>query len=864
MSLNSLLSHWRSDPTIGGNFAAWETIPARSPRFAPFPENLHARIHKSLERAGINALYLHQKEAWEQIRLGNHVVLATQTASGKTLAYNVPVLDFLQKSKESRALYLFPTKALAQDQLAGIEDLLAGFDEHSSQIAPATYDGDTGQNARSAIRRKSRLIISNPDMLHIGILPRHTNWADFFGNLRFVIIDEMHMYRGVFGSHVANVIRRLKRVATFYGSSPQFILTSATIGNPKELAENLIEEPIELINEDGSARGAKHFIIYNPPIIDVDLGLRASMVAESVRIAEDLLSYDLQTIVFGRTRRTVEVMLRYLRPSPSATSHLPTFSPSWEREAVPNDMMRDRVRAYRSGYLPAHRREIERGLRNGQVRAVVATTALELGIDIGGLSATVQAGYPGTIAGTWQQAGRAGRGKDASLSILVASPSPSDQFLAHHPDYFFGRSPERALINPNNLLILLKHLQSAVFEIPFQDGESFGNIQPAQVAEILNLLHSSGELHKSKGKYFWMGEGYPSAAISLRSASAHPILLRDHYNPSCTIGEVDSEAAPWMVHPGAIYLHEAETYLVEDLDLENHLASLKPIEVDYFTRPRRETEIQLLELGDSKQIPGGTKAHGDLAVITQVSGYHMIRWETHEKLGFQELELPPNELTTAGFWLSLSEDTVDHLRKEGHWKNDRNYYGANWGAQRRAALERDRRTCQVCGATEGQVSHHVHHRVPFKAFDSHLDANRLENLITVCPACHRRVESAVRMRSGLSGLAYFFGHLAPLLLMCDTRDLGVHADPKSNLAVANEINNGYPVVVLYEMIPAGIGFSQHLFEVHEKLITNARLLIQGCECQDGCPSCVGPGGEDGSGGKAETLAIIDCLDPKIN
>ncbi|MBC8505885.1 MAG: DEAD/DEAH box helicase [Chloroflexi bacterium] len=839
MSLTSLLSHWRADPTIGGNFAAWETIPERQATFVPFPEKINGNLLQAVKGTGIKALYTHQKEAWDLIQSGRHAALATDTASGKTLAYNLPVLDFLLNSSEGRALYLFPTKALAQDQLSVIQDLLTKISDQSLPIAPATYDGDTYQSARASIRKKSRLIISNPDMLHIGILPRHTAWSDFFCGLRYIVIDEMHIYRGVFGSHVANVIRRLKRVARFYGSEPQFILTSATIGNPTELAQGLIEEPVMLIDEDASARGAKHFIIYNPPLIDVELGLRASMINESVRIAEDLLSYDLQTILFGRTRRTVEVMLKYLRPSLS-----PTLLESGHPKAI---------RAYRSGYLPEHRREIEHGLRNGDVRMVVATTALELGIDIGGMEATVQAGYPGTIAGTWQQAGRAGRGKDDSLSLLVASPSPSDQYLARNPDYFFGRNPEHALINPNNLLILLKHIQCAAFEIPFGSNESFGDLSPTQVTEILSILHESGVLHKSKDQFFWMGDKYPSAEISLRSASAHPIILQDQSNANRTIGEIDGEAAPWIVHPGALYLHEAESFLVEELDLENHRALLNPVEVDYFTRPRRETEIQVLEIREDQNILGGSKAHGELAVITQVSGYHLIRWDSHEKLGFRELDLPPNKLITAGYWLALSEEMVAQLRDEGLWRGDRNYYGANWDKQRRAALERDQRICQVCGVKQGSVSHHVHHKMPFKAFDSYLDANRIENLLTVCPACHQKVESAVRMRSGLSGLSFALGHLAPLLLMCDTRDLGVHSDPQST------ITEGLPVVVVYEMIPAGIGFSQRLFECHNELIDNARQLIQGCACQDGCPSCVGPGGEDGSGGKVETLAIIERL-----
>lgn len=836
MTLHSLLSRWRADPDIGGNITAWETLPARQARLFAIPAQLHPGLLKALLSMGIEKLYSHQIEVWDAIRLNRHVALSTGTASGKTLAYNLPVLDTLLQNPSARALYLFPTKALAQDQLAAIEGLLhacEGSRGRNHVIVPATYDGDTPRQDRRSIRDQSRLIISNPDMLHIGILPHHTAWADFFTRLRFVVIDEMHVYRGVFGSHVANVIRRLKRIARHYGADPQFILTSATIGNPAELAYKLIEEPLDVVATDGSGRGPKYFLIYNPPIVNQELGIRASMIAECVRLADDLLRYGLQSILFGRTRRTVEMMLTYLRAMHAS---------------------KDSIRAYRSGYLPKHRREIETGLRNGQVRAVVATSALELGIDIGGMEATLQAGYPGTIASTWQQAGRSGRGDEASLSVMVTSQNPADQFLAHHPDYFFGRNPEHALVNPDNLLILLKHLQSAAFELPFESGESFGKVNPARVAEFLKILHAKGQLHKSNQKYFWMGDQYPSADVSLRSASTHTIVLKNiATDPAMTIGVVDQEAAFWMVHPGAIYLHEGKVFQVDDLNLEDFTANLLPANVDYFTRPRQETEIQLLEPGVAEATRGGTKAFGELAVISQVSGYHLVRWETHEKLAFRELDLPPVRLVTYGFWISIAENTVETLRRDGFWNSDRNVYGADWPQQRQAALARDEYRCRFCGAPEGESPHHVHHKKPLRAFNSLQEANRLDNLVTLCPTCHRLAENAVKVRSGLSGLAYTLGHLAPLFLMCDPGDIGVHADPKS------PVSEGRPTVIIYEQIPAGIGFSQRLFEIHDELIERAKQLVTSCACTDGCPSCVGPGGEDGSGGKNETLAILKSL-----
>ena len=682
-------------------------------------------------------------------------------------------------------------------------------------------------------------------MLHMGILPYHTSWVNFFRNLQFIVVDEMHIYRGVFGSHVANVLRRLKRIAAFYGASPQFLLTSATIANPTELAEKLIEAPVELVREDGSARGAQHFIIYNPPVINEDLGIRRGILQESVYLTGDLLTYNVQTLLFGRSRRTVELMLRYLRDA--------SLSPPTSEESI---------RSYRSGYLPSHRREIERGLRDGTVRAVAATNALELGIDIGGMGAVVLAGYPGTISGTWQQAGRAGRGADESLAVLLTSANPLDQYLARHPEYFFARSPESALLNPDNLLILLEHLRCAAFELPFHAGEGFGLVTGETVAEYLDFLTQSGELHPSSDKYFWTSQEYPAQRVSLRTASARRISLvvahdsaPTHSRASLptevqTLGEVDGESASWMVHPGAIYLHEAETYLVDELDLENGFAHLHPIETDYYTEPSQETEVSLLERREESPVTGGIKSQGEVLVTTQVTGYQKIRWFTSERLGSEPLDMPSSELQTTGYWLTLSEETVDVLRQAGMWSSDPNRYGSTWPRQREATRARDGYKCQSCGIPESGRSHDVHHKIPFRQFESAEQANRLENLVTLCPSCHRRVETAVRIRSGLSGLAFLLGNLAPLFLMCDATDIQTHADPQSPLG------NGQPTVVIYERIPAGIGFSQRLFEVHGELMAAALELVENCACADGCPSCVGPGGEAGAGGKVETRAIL--------
>jgi DEAD/DEAH box helicase domain-containing protein len=855
MPLASLLDYWKRDADTAPNLVAWRTLPPRPAQTHPFPDDLPAPVKQTLIAAGIHSLYSHQLEAWTRTRAGENLILSTGTASGKTLAYNLPVLAQLTTNPNSRALYIFPTKALAQDQFSNLQSLQSQIVNLNSSI----YDGDTPQKDRSAIRKNARLLLTNPDMLHTGILPHHTNWLDFFSNLKFVVIDEAHTYRGVFGSHVANVIRRLKRVTNFYGSKPKFILASATIGNPKELAERLIEEPVRLIDHDGSARGPRHFLLYNPPLVDESLGLRKSSLLESVRLAQDLLIQNVQTVVFARSRRSVEIILTYLQQTP--TLHPTPFSGKM------GEGWGGGIRGYRSGYLPSQRREIEKGLRDGTVKAVVATNALELGIDIGGLGAAILVGYPGTVASARQQAGRAGRGLESAVSVLIASASPIDQFLARHPEYFFERSPEQALVNPDHLLILLEHLRCAMFELPFQKGEGFGALPGEIIEEYLHFLLSNNEAHFSNEKYFWMADQYPAANISLRSASPQSVVLQTFIEDKpLTIGTVDGESAAWMVHPGAIYLHEAGQYFVEELDLEEHIARLKPIASDYYTEPLRQTTVEVLSVaaespsplpplpaGEGRRGEGCAKAWGELQVTTQVTGFRKRRWYTHENLGEEPLDLPPSELQTTGYWLTLSEETVTRLRAAGAWTNDPNDYGPGWGKIRERVRARDGYKCQACGTPETTRQHDVHHKIPFRAFASREEANRLENLTTLCPSCHKKVEENVRMRSGLAGLAYVLGNLAPLFLMCDSGDLGAHIEPVDGQTF------GGPTVVLYDSIPAGIGFSEKLFELHDELIARALELVSACPCADGCPSCVGPGGENGYGGKQEALAILKEL-----
>ncbi len=844
MPLEELLRNWKYDPLTARNIVTWETAPPRAAVTRPFPEDLPAPLREALSDLSIPSLYSHQAQAWTHSRAGENIVLATGTASGKTLAYNLPVLASLFENPDARALYLFPTKALTQDQLSNLQVL----QEKVPNLRSAIYDGDTPARNRPAIRVNARLVLTNPDMLHTGILPHHTGWADFFQNLKFVVVDELHTYRGVFGSHVANVIRRLKRVAAFYGAGPHFILTSATIGNPGELAEKLIEAPVTLIDQDGSARGERHFIIYNPPIVNESLGLRKSALLESVRLAQDLLSSKVQSVVFARSRRSVEIILTYLQGSTN-----PSYPSNSE---ILGDAGSAGVRGYRSGYLPSQRREIEQGLRDGEVKLVVATNALELGIDIGGLGAAVLVGYPGSVASAWQQAGRAGRGDAPAAAILVTSALPLDQFLAHHPEYFLERSPEQALINPDHLLILLEHLRCAMFELPFEEGEHFGS---TGVDEFLEFLVANREAHQSNDKYFWMADKYPASDISLRSASPESVTLQLTGEKQGTIGTVDGESAAWMVHPGAVYLHEAQSYFVERLDLDQKLALLRPALSDYYTEPLRDTTVTPLALGEFRKVAGCEKSWGELQVTTRVKGFIKRRWYTHETLGTEPLDLPPQEMETTGYWISIAEETVAVLSEAGLWTNSPNNYGPGWQDIRERARARDGYTCQMCGRPELNRQHDVHHRIPFRMFrdeNGQLQpgrANNLDNLTTLCPECHKKAETAVRVRSGLAGLSYVLGNLAPLFLMCDPGDLGTHIE------TVGTADFPQPAVVLYDLVPAGIGFSEKLFTLHDELVRSALELVSECPCLDGCPSCVGPGGENGAGGKREALAILKEL-----
>ena len=602
--------------------------PAREAEFAPLPEAVGEGLRKALASRGITQLYSHQAEAFAALERGEDVVVVTPTASGKTLCYNLPVLNRLLAQPEARALYLFPTKALAEDQLAGFHAIVESM---GSGIRAFTYDGDTPQDARRAIRERANVVLTNPDMLHAGVLPHHTKWAKCFERLDYIVIDELHYYRGVYGSHMANVLRRLKRICEFYGSKPQFICCSATIANPKELAEALTERPFTLVDRNGSPSGEKYFVFYNPPVVNRQLGIRRSYLHEARRIAVEFMERGQQTLVFANNRLATEVLVTYLK---DAAARMP--------------MGAEAVRGYRGGYLPKERREIERRLRSGEIRAVVSTNALELGIDIGSLDCVVMAGYPGTIASTWQRAGRAGRRQTASLAVMVASSAPLDQYIADHPDYFFTRPPEQAQVNPDNLEILLSHLKCAAFELPVAEGERFG---PHDTSALMPLLGELGLVHASAGAWHWTSDTYPADAVSLRAVSSDNFVVIDETAAPKVIAEVAFTAAPAELHEKAIYLHEAVQYQVERLDYANRKAYVRRVDCDYFTDAIDYTQVKELTRFEQDAAGGALAAAGEVRVNRQIVGFKKVKFYTLENVGAGSLSLPEQEMHTAAFWL---------------------------------------------------------------------------------------------------------------------------------------------------------------------------------------------------------------------
>jgi len=639
MNLEQLLETFKASDSIKNNITRWIKIPAKEAEYREFPDFLDKRIIAALNKRGIYKLYSHQYEAIDNIRRGKDVVVVTPTASGKTLCYNLPVLDSIIKDEESRALFLFPTKALSQDQMAELHELIT---ESGVDVKTYTYDGDTSPSARKAIRQAGHVVVTNPDMLHSGILPHHTKWTKLFENLKFVVIDEVHHYRGVFGSHLANVIRRLKRICSYYGSNPQFICCSATIANPGDLASRIIGRETVIIDKNGAPSGERHIIFYNPPVVNKELGIRKSSLLETRNLAEKLLRNDIQTIVFTRSRLNVEVLVTYLKQIFHG-----------------NMAQQNSIRGYRGGYLPNLRREIERGLRNGSIKGVVSTNALELGIDIGSLEACIICGYPGSISSTWQQFGRAGRRKGVSAVFLVAGSSPLDQYIINNPQYFLEKSPENGLINPDNLVILYSHMKCACFELPFEEGEQFG-VQTTD--EMLNFMEEAKMVRHVGGRWYWSSDVFPANEISLRSASNENFIIIDITDPKHTvIGETDRFSAPMLIHEEAIYIHEGQQYQVEKLDFENKKAYVRKVDVDYYTDANLAVDLKVIDVFNRNSGNYITKYSGEVMVTALVTMFKKIKLYTHENIGAGPVNLPELEMHTTSYWVSFSENAMEQF-----------------------------------------------------------------------------------------------------------------------------------------------------------------------------------------------------------
>jgi len=825
---------------LGANVVAWCPLAPERPVYGDMPRSLDGRLVRLLAERGIDRLYSHQSEAVGQALAGEDVAVVTPTASGKTLCYNLPVLQSLLQDPEARSLYLFPTKALAHDQL---DELSVWLDGLGIGTVAGAYDGDTPSGQRARIRTTARVLVTNPDMLHTGILPSHARWHDFFGGLAYVVIDEMHQYRGVFGSHVANVLRRLERVCAFHGSRPQYLLCSATIANPDDLALRLTGGHVHLVTRSGAPRGRRNLILYNPPIQNLVLGLRRAMRHDARLIATRFLRADVQTVVFAISRLTVELLVSQLRVVAERMGLDPAV-----------------IRGYRGGYLPSERRDIERGLRDGSVRMVVATNALELGVDIGGMEACIMVGYPGTLASTWQQAGRAGRGEAESAAVLVASDSPLNQYVVNHPDYLLGRSPEHALINPDNLYVLLSHVRCAAYELPFEEGESFGG---QDLGAILEFMADEGVVRATRGRWHWSSEDYPAASVSLRTADPTQVAIvaQEEDGRRRTIGLVDRESAARMVHEGAIYIHEGRQYLVESLNWERALAQVKPASVDYYTAATSSTRLTIEQELETSTEGALVLTLGEVTLTTRVTGYRRIQMGSGQVLGWGEIDLPEQQMLTYACWMCLAEEQIESLREESMWTGEVvESRGSSWAEQRDRARARDGYRCRWCGAPErpGQ-QHHVHHVVPFReagwvAGENENDrrANRLENLITLCPSCHRKVERNVAVQSTLSSLGRVLGNLVPLYAMCAHDDIGVLTELLS-------AQTGAPTLYVYDNVPYGVGISEEVMELFPELLERAAEVVRDCPCAGGCPSCIGPGAARVPYAKTQVLGLIDVL-----
>ncbi|MGI8785414.1 MAG: DEAD/DEAH box helicase [Acidobacteriota bacterium] len=761
MPLEGILRKLRRHGDKQETITAWRHLPARPARSTALPEWLSPALRAALQRRGIESLYSHQTSAIDLVRDRHHVVVVTPTASGKTLCYNVPVLDEWLRDNSSRALYIFPTKALAQDQMAELERM--GEDLPGALFAH-TYDGDTPSDLRLRIRGGAHVVLTNPDMLHTAILPHHTKWAALFQNLHYVVVDEMHTYRGVFGSHFCNVLRRLRRIAAFYGSTPRFLFSSATIANPGELAELLLEEPVAVVADNGAPSGSKDFIFYNPPMIRRELGIRGSATTAARRLAGRFLKENIQTIIFAGSRLQVEVLVRYLKQMFSSDPRL-----------------QQKLRGYRGGYLPNLRREIEKGLREGDISGVVSTNALELGIDIGSLQVCILAGYPGTIASAWQQAGRAGRRSEHSAAILVARNLPLDQFIINNPEYFFDQSPEFGRIHPDNLHILLAHIKCAAFELPFTATERFGS---EDLEQILKFLEEDRFVHRSGDRWHWTQESYPAESVSLRNLSEDNFVVFDRSEENRAIAEVDFDSAPFLIHRDAIYMHEGAQYHVEEMDYAGRKAYVRPVTVDYYTQAVSYSGIRILDILEHRHVGPLAVEHGEIHLFEQFPGFKKIKFYTSENVGYGTIDLPRHEMHSTGYWFTIPAELADAMP---YPRADviEALLGLSYGLQHLAALT------LMC--------------------DIHDVGRSVGDRSAEWVACNTR-----------EGLGVFSPSGQPAALDLDSQ------------------RRFEPTLFLYDNHPAGVGFSAKLYETHEALLVRALQMVEACPCPNGCPSCVGP------------------------
>lgn len=783
----AVIGGWLAEGTVRECITGDLTTAATDPSWAPLPDDLTPSLRRALADRGIDRLYSHQALAIEEARRGRHVVIATPTASGKSLCFHLPVLHALASDETASALFIYPTKALSRDQEHALRALITSAE---LGVAATVYDGDTPGDARRVARERCRIVLTNPDMLHSGILPNHPKWVSTFQGLRYVVLDELHTYRGVFGSHMAHVIARLRRIARFHGSDPVFITATATIGNPLEHAARLIGAPpqeVALVDQTGAPRASRRLFVYNPPVVNAELGIRKSALKESVRLAADLVRARVPTIVFGPSRNSVEVMLKYLRAR------------------VGDVAGASAIMAYRGGYLPKARREIERGLRDGQILCVVATNALELGIDIGDLDAVVCAGYPGSVAATWQRFGRAGRRGAHSVCVMVCGSSALDQYFARDPGALTRASAEEARIDPGNVEILIQHLKCATFEAPFLHrpagarpahpqaaaGEAYLSLDASATRDALDYLASHGLVHETEGSYHFTGEAFPANHVSLRNIGWDNFVIIDLATDQ-SIAELDWRAAHTMLHEQAIYQHDAEQYQVERLDYDNHKAFVRKVAPDYFTTALTYRTVSVIEQANGGALGQARIGLGDVLVEEKVTGYKKIKFFTHENAGYGDVHLPEMQMHTQSFWLTLPESVLGAIP-----------------APRAAVID------------------------------------------------------------GLRGLGRALETVSTLALMCDPRDIGQTLGDGAGPAelapgrnpLAGRTGAFDPTVFLFDAQPGGVGLAPRIHQRAAELLERARVLMRGCGCADGCPGCVGPSDES-TGRRAMALTVLAAIAPR--